>query len=154
MNEADLNRLESWAEPLLRRLSASERRQLTRRLAVELRRNNQRRMHGQRAPDGPRWQPRKARSLRGGRGRIRRGAMFTRLRTARYLRMQSQPGSATLYFTGRAGRIAGVHHHGRRDRIQPGGPMYDYPSRPLLGFAREDVLLIENLLIDHLTPPR
>lgn len=148
----ELQQLEEWVTPLLKRLSATERRKVTRALATQIRRNQQQRMKKQEAPDGSKWAPRKSQSLRNKRGQVRRGAMFNKLRKAKYLRIKATPGSAMLYFAGRAGRIAAVHHHGLRAPVERGGPTYDYPARELLGISGADRKQIEDTLVEHLTP--
>ena len=35
--------------------------------------------------------------------------------------------------------------------LTPGGPLYDYPARPLIGFNEELADELRGLLIDHLT---
>lgn len=146
----ELQRLEEWVAPLLRQLDAKQRRQLTRRIATDLRRRQQQRIRAQIDPSGRRWPARKPQQLRGKGGFIKRGAMFTKLRTAKYLRLQTDPQSAAVTFLGRAARIADVHHHGRRDRVSKDGPRYDYPERQLLGFGPGDEEWLRDLLIDHL----
>lgn len=146
----DLQQLADWVEPLLRQLDPKQRRQLTRKLATDLRRRNQKRIRAQVAPDGTRWEPRKPQRLRGQSGFVKRGAMFTKLRTARYLRLASSPDSAAVQFLGRVAQIANVHHYGLRDEVSRHGPKVEYPARQLLGFAEADEEAIQDLLIDHL----
>ncbi|MDR2924999.1 MAG: phage virion morphogenesis protein [Azoarcus sp.] len=54
-----------------------------------------------------------------------------------------------LEFGGKAGRIAAVHHFGLRDNVVPGSKEVTYAARPLLGFSRDDLEALENLLLDH-----
>lgn len=149
----ELQRLEDWVAPLLRQLDPQQRRQLMRRIAIDLRRRQQRRLRAQTDPSGRRWPARKPQRLRGQSGFIKRGAMFSKLRTAKYLRLQTSPTGAAVAFLGRTARIAAVHHHGRRDRVTRDGPRYEYPQRPLLGFGQGDDEWLRDVLIDHLTPP-
>lgn len=55
----DLSRLETWAAPLLAKMSATERRKLNQSIARDLRRSQQQRIRAQRNPDGSRFAPRK-----------------------------------------------------------------------------------------------
>jgi len=55
----DLERLETWATPLLNKLSAGERRNLARKIAIALRRSQQRRIKKQQNVDGSQYEPRK-----------------------------------------------------------------------------------------------
>ncbi|GKS83212.1 phage virion morphogenesis protein [Acidovorax sp. SUPP1855] len=147
----DLQRLEDWVAPLLARLSAPERRALTRTVARELRKSNAASMRDQQAPDGTAWTPRKNK-LRDQRGAIRAKAqaMFVKMRAAKYLQARGTPDEAVVQFAGRADRIARVHHFGLRDRVKPGGPEYDYPARPLLGITDAQMERVRDLLMQHL----
>lgn len=136
-------------EGLLAALSGAERRTLAREIGGELRRVNQRRIAAQQNPDGTPYAPRKPR-LRAQAGAIRRRAMFSKLRTARYLRVQSSANAALLAITGRAARIARVHHHGELDRVSRDGPDYRYPKRRVLGFSSADRDWIAERVIDRL----
>src|SRR5690625_4560031 len=97
----ELQRLEDWVAPLLRQLDPTQRRQLMRRIAIDLRRRQQRRLRAQTDPSGRAWPARKPQRLRSKSGSIKRGAMFTKLRTAKHLRLQTDPSSAAVAFLGR-----------------------------------------------------
>lgn len=144
---AELEALEEWAGALLSKLSATERRQLNQSIARDLRRSQQQRIAAQRAPDGTPYVPRR-RNLRGKKGRVRQ--MFAKLRTAKYLKLQSDANSIIVGFVGRTARIARVHQRGFRDRPAPGMPDVTYPQRELLGFTSRDMDLIRQRLLDHL----
>ena len=149
----DLAQLETWLAPLIGALSDTERRKLATDVARELRRENVASMRAQRGPEGEAWTPRK-RALRDQRGQIRKGRraqdMFTKLRGARYLKARATGRDAVVEFTGRAARIAAVHHFGQRDAVEPGGPDYDYPARPLLGITEDFAQRLRDKLLDHL----
>lgn len=148
----DLSLLEDWAGALLLKLAPSGRRKVAKAIAVALRRRQQHRIAAQREPDGAPFVPRKRpKDLRGKRGRIKRDAMFTKLRTARYLKAKASAEGASVEVTGRAGRIATVHQYGELDRVGLHGQSVRYPQRVLLGFAPGDPTLIRDLLITHLT---
>ncbi|CCD29849.1 Phage virion morphogenesis protein [Candidatus Glomeribacter gigasporarum BEG34] len=85
-------------------------------------------------------------------GRIRRKpqAMFVKLRTARFLKSQSDARGITVGFTGRVARLARVHHYGETDQVAPGGPAYRYPARKLLGFTPADRQIIRDRLLAYL----
>src|SRR5690606_19306241 len=129
-------------------LGPAERRRLARDIAMEMRRSNQRRIAAQQNPDGAPYAPRKPR-LRAQGGRIRR-AMFARLRTTRYLRVQSTTNAALVTISGRVARIARVHQYGLTDRVAPGGPQYRYPARRILGYTEADRHTIAERIIEHL----
>lgn len=154
---SELDAIESWAGHLLAKLEAPARRAVLRDIARELRRSQQARIVAQKAPDGTAYDPRKARApksgkrLRGKRGRIRRAAMFVKLRTARYLQLESDANGLAIGFSGGVARVARVHQFGETERVAPGGPKYQYPARVLLGIAEPDRKLIRDKLLKHLT---
>lgn len=146
----NLAALEDWAGALLAKLSPAERRKLTTRIGRDLRRNQQQRIATQRNPDGTPYAPRKTKALRNKQGRIKR-QMFTRLRQAKNLRLQSTADSIAIAFTGRIARIAKVHQRGLRDRPGRGQAEVQYAKRELLGFNHAALELIRDGLLDHLT---
>lgn len=149
----ELSALETWAGGLLSQLEAPARRTALRDIARELRRSQQTRIAQQRNPDGSAYEARKPRPrkhLRDKAGRIKRKAMFAKLRQARYLRAESNAESIAIGFAGRVARVARIHQLGESDRIAPGGPEYKYPARVLLGFSAEDREMIRNALLAHI----
>lgn len=147
---SDFHELESWLGGLLINLEAPARRTLARAVAAEMRRRQVKRIGEQRNPDGSAYEPRKP-QLRQRPGRVRRN-MFARLRTARFLKAQSDPSAAVVTFVGRAQRIAAVHHFGLRDRVNKAGLEAQYPERRLLGFEDTDVDRIADLVISYVAP--
>ncbi|AZY53262.1 phage virion morphogenesis protein [Bordetella avium] len=134
----DFNDLQAWASALMAQLRPAERRRVNLAIALELRRTQGQRIAAQQNPDGTPYQSRRAKkNLRGKVGAIRR-RMFTRLRTARYLRVQATETEATVGYSGAIGRIALVHQEGRTDRPAPGQKPVRYPRRKLLGFTQQE----------------
>ncbi|MBP1314388.1 phage virion morphogenesis protein [Herbaspirillum sp. 1130] len=149
----DLQRLEEWAGALIAKVQPAQRRQLVRQVANDLRREHARLIAQQVSPDGTPYPARKNRKeLRGKSGRIKRqkAAMFNKLRTNIYLKVQADANQASVGFFGKVARIARVHHEGLQDKVAPRGPSYKYPARPLLGFRSEDLTNVRELLIRHL----
>ena len=147
----DLSLLEDWAGALLLKLAPSGRRKVAKAIAVALRRNQQHRIAAQHEPDGKPFVPRKRpKDLRGKRERIKRDAMFTKLRTGKYLKAKATAQGASVELTGRAGRIATVHQYGEIDRVSQRGRRVRYEQRRLLGFADTDRAMVRDLLIEHL----
>ncbi|MDB0529684.1 phage virion morphogenesis protein [Ralstonia solanacearum] len=140
--------LEAWLVGMLAKLDAPARRTLARAVAVELRRRQAARIAEQRNPDGSPYVPRKP-QLRHRAGRIRR-AMFTRLRLARYMKVEADANTAAVTFAGNALRIATVHQFGLRDRVNKTGLTTRYPARGLLGLTSEDIERVTELLLSHL----
>lgn len=155
MAQHPFTQLEEWAAALLARLSPSEQRAVNLKVAAALRRSQATRIAAQRNPDGTPYAPRRARkNLRGKQGRIKRRAMFARLRTNTHLKARATPGDITVGFFGRVARIARVHQRGLKDRPAPGMPDVQYPARELLGFTDDDIELIRDQLAQHLAGDR
>lgn len=153
----DLNALEDWAGALLSKLDPSARRKLNQAIARDLRRSQQQRIAAQRNPDGTPFAPRKSRQpLRAKQGRIKRqrkaAPMFSKLRQAKHLKLQSTANSITLAFLGRTARLARVHQYGLRDRPGRGAPDVQYAQRQLLGLTDADLNLVRDKLLQHLIP--
>jgi phage virion morphogenesis protein len=150
----ELSALESWAGALLSQLAPAARRTVTREIARELQRSQRTRIAQQRNPDGTDYEKRKPRPkkhLRDKAGRIKRAAMFAKLRQTRYLRAESDAAGLTIGFAGRVSRVARIHQYGETDRVAKGGPMYKYPARVLLGFSDADREMIRDLLLKYLS---
>lgn len=148
----ELTAIEDWATALQQRIAPGGRRQVARAIAIELRRSQQQRIAAQRDPDDQPFAPRKPRKdLRGKRGRIKRGAMFAKLRQARWLKTRVTGTGVEVGFFGRVGHIASVHQYGQVDAVAPNGPRVRYPARRLLGFTAADRTMIRDRLIDHLS---
>lgn len=142
----ELEVLEEWAGALLAKLEPGERRKLLGQVARDLRRNQQRRIAAQKAPDGTAYAPRKrARGgLRGKRGRIR-SQMFVKLRTARWMRTEVSAAGVAVGFVGRVGRIARAHQLGRGDEGRQS--VMAYPRRQLLGIdGAERRFILDNII--------
>ncbi|AZE99055.1 Phage tail completion protein [Pseudomonas orientalis] len=147
-----LEALETWASGLLEQLQPAARNQLARSIAQDLRRSQQKRVLMQQNPDGSKFAPRKKRDLRGKQGRIRRKVeMFKKLRTATYMKARGDSDAAIVSFTGRIARIARVHQLGLKDRAERDAPEVRYEQREVLGFTDEDLDLIRDSLLAHLT---
>ncbi|CAN7192346.1 phage virion morphogenesis protein [Trinickia sp. LjRoot230] len=148
-----LDALESWAGGLLARLAPAARRTATREIARELQRSQRARIARQRNPDASPYEKRKPRSknrLRDKVGRIKRAAMFAKLRQTRYLRAESDARGLAVGFARRVARVARVHQFGEIDRVAKSGPDYKYPARVLLGFTDADREKIRDILLKHL----
>ncbi|GAA0680793.1 phage virion morphogenesis protein [Dyella marensis] len=151
MSADPLSQLESWAGVLLAKLEPPARRKLAVTIARELRRSQQQRIAAQRDAEGAPFVPRKPR-LRERSGAIRRrAAMFSKLRTARWLRASGTADAAHVGFAGRVARIARVHQEGLRDRPVPNAHEVRYPRRAMLGFSDIDRERIRDLLWIHLS---
>jgi len=146
---ADLEALEDWAGGLLAKLEPGERRRLNQSIARKLRKSQQQRITAQRNPDGTPFAPRKERDLRAKKGRVKR-KMFTALKTAKYLKLQTDANTIGLAFLGRTARLARVHQYGLRDRPGQNSPRVKYEQRELLGLTSADLDMIRDDLLAHL----
>jgi phage virion morphogenesis protein len=152
----DLEALENWAGTLLARMAPAARRAVAMDIARALRRSQQQRIKDQRAPDGSAFAPRKPRENQGGRlrakaGRIKRRAMFAKLRTAKHMKIQTDAEGFTIGWAGRVARIARVHQDGMESQVGRGAT-YLYPVRQLLGLSQADRDMIRDMLIERLAP--
>lgn len=89
--------------------------------------------------------------LRSKKGGIKKKAMFTKLRTAKYLKTIVTPDGGGVSLSGRIGAIARTHQFGGRARVAENGPMYDYPQRQLLGLTRRDLEMITDEIMAHVS---
>lgn len=90
--------------------------------------------------------------LRSKKGGIRKKAMFTKLRTSKFLKLRIDPESGGIRFAGMAADIARVHQYGLRAPVVKGGVEYDYPERELLGFTKRDLEMITDEIMAHVSP--
>lgn len=153
MNE--LAPLDAWCGALLARSAPAERRALARHIAADLRASQARRIAAQLNPDGTPYAPRKPRlRLRRKAGAIKAKAkrqMFSKLRTARWMKTEATPETAVVTFADQVQRMAQVHQHGLRDRVnRRGGPEVDYPARQLLGFTQPEIEAVSDAVLTHL----
>ncbi len=143
-----VQRFDEQLAGLLTNMDGKARRQLAREIAKQLRQSQQRRIAAQLNPDGSAFDKRKP-QLRQQKGKLRR-TMFSKLRTAKYLKTEAKADAAVVGFVSQVGRIAAVHQYGLRDRAQKGGPEVQYPVRQLLGFSDADIETVSDLTIKHL----
>lgn len=144
----NLHKVDAWLAALLANLEPAARQRMMRELAQELRRNQQNNIRLQRNPDGSGYEPRKV-TARTKKGRIKR-QMFSKLRTAKYLKTAASAESASVQFEGKVQRIARVHHYGLRERINNKGALVKYTKRQLLGINSDVNTLTQDLLLKWL----
>ena len=141
----ELQQVDAWLTALLANLGPAERKRMLRELAQQLRRTQQQNIRLQRNPDGSGYEPRRV-TARTKQGRIKR-QMFSKLRTARYLKATASADSASVQFEGKVQRIARIHHYGLRDRVSRKGPEIRYAERRLLGFNNEAKNITTEILL-------
>lgn len=150
---AAVEEVQAKLNALINNLSPQSRRQLARNIGQALRKNQQARIARQENPDGTAFEPRKPRKeFRKKKGRIKRKAMFAKLRTARHLKVRSNGNEVSVGFNGSSAAIAAVHQYGLSASPSKNKDFkVQYAQRELLGFSESDVELIENLIIEQLS---
>ena len=150
---ATVEEVQAKLNALINNLSPQARRQLARNIGQALRKNQQARIARQENPDGRAFEPRKPRKEFGKKkGRIKRKAMFAKLRTARHLKVRSNGNEVSVGFNGSSAAIAAVHQYGLSASPSKNKDFkVQYAQRELLGFSESDVELIENLIIEQLS---
>ena len=150
---ATVEEVQAKLNALINNLSPQSRRQLARNIGQALRKNQQARIARQENPDGTAFEPRKPRKeFRKKKGRIKRKAMFAKLRTARHLKVRSNGNEVSVGFNGSSAAIAAVHQYGLSASPSKNKDFkVQYAQRELLGFSESDVDLIEDLIIEQLS---
>ena len=147
---SELTPFEKRLEALIASLSPAGRRRMTMDIARAMRQRQQQRIKSQTAPDGSAYTPRKRQPIKGKKGRVKR-EMFAKLRTSRYMKASGDDSSAAVEFTGKVQRIACVHQSGLKDKPGRDSPAVQYPERQLLGLSKDDIELIENVILNNLS---
>jgi phage virion morphogenesis protein len=150
---ATVEEVQAKLTALINNLSPQARRQLARNIGQALRKNQQARIARQENPDGTAFEPRKPRKDFGKKkGRIKRKAMFAKLRTARYFKIQSNANEVSVGFNGSSAMIAKVHQYGLMSSPSKTKDFkVRYAQRELLGFSQSDLDIIEDLVIEQLS---
>lgn len=150
---ATVEEVQAKLTALINNLSPQSRRQLARNIGQALRKNQQARIAHQENPDGTAFEPRKPRKEFGKKkGRIKRKAMFAKLRTARYFKIQSNANEVSVGFNGSSAMIAKVHQYGLMSSPSKTKDFkVRYAQRELLGFSQSDLDIIEDLVIEQLS---
>lgn len=150
---ATVEEVQAKLTALINNLSPQARRQLARNIGQALRKNQQARIARQENPDGTAFEPRKPRKEFGKKkGRIKRKAMFAKLRTARYFKIQSNANEVSVGFNGSSAMIAKVHQYGLMSSpSKTKDSKVRYAQRELLGFSQSDLDIIEDLVIEQLS---
>lgn len=150
---ATVEEVQAKLNALINNLSPQSRRQLARNIGQALRKNQQARIARQENPDGTAFEPRKPRKEFGKKkGRIKRKAMFAKLRTARYFKIQSNANEVSIGFNGSSAMIAKVHQYGLMSSPSKTKDFkVRYAQRELLGFSQSDLDIIEDLVIEQLS---
>lgn len=152
---SDLEQINDLAGALIRSIAPGARRRLLGQIGREIRKSQSDRIAQQIQPDGQRFAPRKPAGqskARRRKGTIRRKAMFSKLRLAKFLKSGAGPDEAWIGFAGRAASIARVHQEGLSDAPTRGGKKVRYIQRVLLGLTGTEQERILDLLLEGVTP--
>ena len=146
---ATVEEVQAKLTALIANLSPQARRQLGRKIGQALRKSQSNRIARQQNPDGSAFEPRKPRKEFGKKkGRIKRKAMFAKLRTARHLKVRSNGNEVSVGFNGSSAAIAAVHQYGLSASPSKNKDFkVQYAQRELLGFAEEDIEMIERFVL-------
>ncbi|CDO35832.1 phage virion morphogenesis protein [Novosphingobium sp. KN65.2] len=145
--------MESYFAAYLNRLSLAQRRKVYRKIGMELRKANAKRIAANVQPDGSPMQARKARPrMKDAKGRIRRsGKMFRKLRQAKNLKVRTAAEGVSVGYEGSVAHTARIHQYGLRGFV--GRTIDDrivrakYPARVLLGFGPDELEQITDLAL-------
>ncbi|WP_435953212.1 phage virion morphogenesis protein [Dryocola sp. BD626] len=135
---------------LIESLSPAARRRMATEMAKQLRASQQKRIKAQQAPDGTPYAARKRQPVKGKKGRVKR-AMFTKLRTNRYMKAKGTSDAAAVEFVGRVQRMARVHQEGLRDKPNRYSEAVQYEARPLIGIDIHNIKIIEGVFLNYLS---
>ena len=150
---ATVEEVQAKINALINNLSPQARRQLARNIGQALRKNQQARIARQENPGSTVFAQRKPRKEFGKKkGRIKRKAMFAKLRTARYFKIQSNANEVSVGFNGSSAMIAKVHQYGLMSSPSETKDFkVRYAQRELLGFSQSDLDVVEDLVLAQLS---
>ncbi|MCW9699831.1 phage virion morphogenesis protein [Avibacterium sp. 20-129] len=150
---ATIDEVNTRLNALINNLKPQARRVLARNIGQQLRKSQAKRIQTQKNPDGTAFEPRKPqKQLRKKKGRIKRKAMFAKLRTTKHLRFRAEANAINIGFNGGSAAIANIHQQGLKARVRKDRDYkVQYAQRELLGFSDEDKELIEGLVIEQLS---
>ncbi len=150
--EKDFKALNSRIDGLLLNLAPANRKRLMRKLAQGLAQDNRKRITAQKNADGSTYAPRQTPKIRQKfqrrKGAIKRGKMFTKLKTARFLKQKASDTGLEVGFQGRTAKLATAHQTGASERH--GKKIYHFPKRELLAVNQESIRKIEREILEML----
>ena len=130
----DLAQLPLWVRGIAETMSPAKRRQVARKIGIELRKANQSRTAAQSDADGNAFvAPLQAKN----------NPMFREITNARHFQVKPTDSQVAIGFGGSAGRIAKIHQEGQMSEVRPGSRKYPYPVRTLVGINANDERLVE-----------
>jgi phage virion morphogenesis protein len=134
-------------ERLYQNLQPSSRKRLLQGIAKDVLREQRERIAKQQNPDGSRYAERRIDSRRKDQ---KRGAMFKKIRLARYTRAKTNGDNITIDFEPRVQRVAKVHQFGEMDSPRKGMHRVKYRIRELLGISDRTERVVSDALTNRL----
>ncbi len=142
IGESSALQLDDWCKAVLQSFEPAQRKQTLSKLAMLLRKQNQKRMTAQKSPDGKTWIKRAKPQNNNIRAKKK---MMTNLRKAKHFKSVATPNLAYIGWLGFVGKVANEHHYGlKTDRN------VQLPERQLLGATADDQTLIYDILLEML----
>lgn len=139
MANNNLDELPAWVNELSQRFDPKERRAVARKIAQQLRKSSRERTKSQQDADGNQFiKPLKTEN----------NPMFRQITALRYFKAKGTDRQAIIGFVGNAGRIAQIHHGGRRGEVRPGSRKFPFPKRTLIGITDTDEQMVLAILTD------
>lgn len=147
---ATVEQIEAKLTALLANINPQQRRNLAKKIGMRLRKSQSERIANQQNPDGSAYEPRKVqRQAKRAKGRVKRKAMFAKLRTARFLKVRSNSDEIVVGFEGNFAHIVNIHQQGLTAKVK-GNIKTKYAQCELLGFTDKDLEMIEELVVEQL----
>ena len=145
----DLKDVEQRFNALVASLKPQSRKALMRKIGNEISKSQRKRITAEKNPDGTAFAPRKKpKKIKTAKGRIRARKMFSKLKSARFMKKQVSANGVEIGYSGRVGKLAQIHQQGLTEKH--GKKTYHNPQRELLGLTKEDVGLIEREIVEVL----
>ncbi len=133
-------KLDDWCHAVLKTFEPKKRQQTYRRIALALRKQNQKRMTAQKAPDGIAWQKRAVNNNNNGIAKKKK--MMLKLRKVKHFKVLSKPDVAYIGWDDWTAESAAEHHQGLTTARG-----IALPARPLLGVTKTDTALVYDLIL-------
>lgn len=147
---SELTPLQTQLNNLISNLAPAKRTLLAREVGRNLAQSQRKRIALQQNPDGSSYIPRRVQS-KNRKGKLKRKAMFMKLRTARFMRLKTTANGVELGYQGNNAMIAEVHQYGKESRVsRKANWKVKYDQRELLGFSENDVQMVEDAVIAYL----
>ncbi|PID51472.1 MAG: phage virion morphogenesis protein [Pasteurellales bacterium] len=136
---------------LLASLEPQKRKMLARTIGKNLAQSNRLRIQRQQNPDGTAFVQRKKR-VKTKKGKIKRAAMFKKLRLARFMKQTANASGVEVGYSGQNAFIASRHQFGKVGVVdKKKGIKHKYDQRELLGFSDDDLQMVEEEILRALS---